>query len=721
MADRLTDSATITWDESTPDQIKGNVVGDPASFLQAGTGAVWRTALSKMREVFSVTDFGAVGDNATDDSAEFQACFTAAIAAGKAVRIPAGTYFLGNTGLTWTNAPCAIVGDGHAVTVLRWNGSAGGIAISQNNDDYFTRVADLSLWQSGSAVGTAILYDGSAQKAPTVLTDRTSPRFKFDNLSIRGTTNPATNGWNKHIDVNNGINGLFDGIWIQGKFTTTQDNIDSASGIHLRGDGSPVEFVISNSTAFYVDDAVLVGDCEGVFIDNCNFVAIGRGVTFNPAAGEPQLCVANSHISAFVNCIKASNLLQGQIMNNLLYSRNDAVSGVTMILFEDNCDDCHISNNTFNKTSSQADTGVNIGGTTGSLGNRILNNIFLNVDTGISVAAGATNTWISGNLYRNVATQLVNNGVATRRFADNDGTSSWSVATDDDAGTTSLRVHNTSDGAVLTKLAAYQLYGTDTIGTVKEVARIEAVPPNANWTASTLRLYSRLADAMVESLRLDGTAVTLFAGTTARAPLNLTAGANLTAAAAGAVEYDGKVIYGTAVAGSRQAVNMEQVTTLTADRAGADVATAQNIFAGTEDVLSLAASTTYEFEALYSVTRAVGTTSHTIASLFGGTATFTSIDYLAQVTNPTGNALANVQQIMGNAAAAVTLTAPNIVGTESVIVKLRGTMRINAAGTIIPQLQYSAAPGGAPTFKRNSFFRCWPIGSDAVAAVGNWA
>jgi hypothetical protein len=48
-------------------------------------------------------------------------------------------------------------------------------------------------------------------------------------------------------------------------------------------------------------------------------------------------------------------------------------------------------------------------------------------------------------------------------------------------------------------------------------------------------------------------------------------------------------------------------------------------------------------------------------------------------------------------------------------------MRINAGGTVIPQFQFSAAPGGAPTIKAGTFFRCYPIGANTVAAAGPWA
>lgn len=58
------------------------------SFLQAGTGAVARDAQSKMREVVSVADFGAVGNGATDDTSVIQAAIDSLGAGGGRVIIP---------------------------------------------------------------------------------------------------------------------------------------------------------------------------------------------------------------------------------------------------------------------------------------------------------------------------------------------------------------------------------------------------------------------------------------------------------------------------------------------------------------------------------------------------------------------------------------------------------------------------------------------------------
>jgi hypothetical protein len=231
------------------------------------------------------------------------------------------------------------------------------------------------------------------------------------------------------------------------------------------------------------------------------------------------------------------------------------------------------------------------------------------------------------------------------------------------------------------------------------------------------------------------TTVAPIAGTATQAPMTLTAGTNLTTAAAGAVEFDGTAFYATAVASSRQQVDAEQFALATADSAtynntGLDTAVAAPIFTTTTSgtaagALTLAAGKTYFFEGIYNLTN-TGTTSHTWATLFGGTATFTKFQY--QVfgnSSSTANqaAAGGLSGFTLSASTACVTTAASTSATEQATFEIVGALIVNAGGTIIPQLQASARPGASGTpgviVKAGTFFRIWEMSS--TAAVGNWS
>ena len=99
-----------TYDESNGDTRKMSVLqlqdymqdnlnlpnnSDEVNFLQAGTSAVERTVQSKLRDVVSVKDFGAVGNGVADDSAAVQAAIDTVEALGGVVVFPPGKYLFG--------------------------------------------------------------------------------------------------------------------------------------------------------------------------------------------------------------------------------------------------------------------------------------------------------------------------------------------------------------------------------------------------------------------------------------------------------------------------------------------------------------------------------------------------------------------------------------------------------------------------------------------------
>ncbi len=160
-------------------------------------------------------------------------------------------------------------------------------------------------------------------------------------------------------------------------------------------------------------------------------------------------------------------------------------------------------------------------------------------------------------------------------------------------------------------------------------------------------------------------------------------------------------------------------TSCTADFTGTNVTTAQPVFNTTEDVIALPASTSYMFEGIYHI-HTTGTASHTFGILFGGTATLTSIDYAASVTNVATEVLGAEQTLWATAATVQVLTAATATATHHTV-RLKGIVRINAAGTFIPQYQWgTTAPGVAGVTLRNSYFKLIPLGLNTQAAFGNW-
>lgn len=77
---------------SKPTTLAGYGITDasPLNFTQTGTGAAARSVDSKIREVVSAKDFGAVGDGITNDTAAIQA----ALNTNKKVFLPAGSYLI---------------------------------------------------------------------------------------------------------------------------------------------------------------------------------------------------------------------------------------------------------------------------------------------------------------------------------------------------------------------------------------------------------------------------------------------------------------------------------------------------------------------------------------------------------------------------------------------------------------------------------------------------
>lgn len=221
--------------------------------------------------------------------------------------------------------------------------------------------------------------------------------------------------------------------------------------------------------------------------------------------------------------------------------------------------------------------------------------------------------------------------------------------------------------------------------------------------------------------------VKLGAATTAKAPLEFhtSAGVLMTTPDDGAVEYDGSVFYGTPISNSRGVMLTEHFVARTGTKTMTSNTNLQSLFGGgtgglTTGSLTVASTETYFFEASINMSSMSATSGNIGFSIVGaGTATFTSasfhafgLDATAQGTAAAaGTSFVASQAATGNIVTAATGTA--------VSVYVKGIFRINAAGTIIPSVQLTTA--AAAVIGTNTWFKCYPVGSNTVISVGNWA
>jgi hypothetical protein len=173
------------------------------TFLQAGSGAVVRTAQSKMRDVVSVKDFGAVGDGVADDTVAIQA----AVDAHDDVEFPTGTYLI--------TAPIRI---SRAVTIeadqevtLRASSSFTGINVTRNSLP-FVLEAMFAIFTGNTidtTVGSRIGENGVSVKIGNFTVD-------CDNNCEYGIWIERCPGANISIDVTDCVNGVYVGPYCWG-------------------------------------------------------------------------------------------------------------------------------------------------------------------------------------------------------------------------------------------------------------------------------------------------------------------------------------------------------------------------------------------------------------------------------------------------------------------------------------------------------------------------
>jgi len=152
-------ASPVVVDGWPKDNVRGGLIESTnLNYNQGGTGAVDRTQEAQNQDIVSVKDFGATGDNVTDDTAAIQAAIdhcefvvqdpsTAFNILRCSLYFPPGRY--SHTGLTIaaSDGGLRVYGAGMAQSVLRYLGNATGIqvGVAGSNVNHIW-IEDLALW-----------------------------------------------------------------------------------------------------------------------------------------------------------------------------------------------------------------------------------------------------------------------------------------------------------------------------------------------------------------------------------------------------------------------------------------------------------------------------------------------------------------------------------------------------------------------------------------------
>jgi len=157
--------------------VLGSVL-ETTSLLAAGAGAVSRTISSKLGDIISVKDFGAVGDGLADDTTKIQAALTAAT--GTTLYFPKGTYIV-TSNLT-IPVDTHLLGTGPESTVIDASGA--------------TIFSPALIYAAGAGVSASLGggLTGAVAAGDLTLTLTSAPTLSPSDLII--LHDPANGSWN---------------------------------------------------------------------------------------------------------------------------------------------------------------------------------------------------------------------------------------------------------------------------------------------------------------------------------------------------------------------------------------------------------------------------------------------------------------------------------------------------------------------------------------------
>lgn len=281
-------------------------------FIQTGTGAVARTAQAKMRDIVSVADFGAAGDNAPGSAATNTAAINAAIASltsGGTVYFPHGIYYTNqllvnnaninfqmDNGVTLRFATLGanqtgitVSANNFKITGGKLQGPASGVFVNQENGIKMLGTST-SIRKSGltllnveiTAFGCYGIY---AQFVDNIVVDSCN----FHDIGYSGATFLSCNHGrcvkSEFVDITPGTSGNMYGISLT--HDSTGYNVDPNAGTKLAANPFCWDWYVAGN---YVENIAWEGiDCHGgyeIVIDGNHVYATYGGIACSSSSGD---------------------------------------------------------------------------------------------------------------------------------------------------------------------------------------------------------------------------------------------------------------------------------------------------------------------------------------------------------------------------------------------------------------------------------------------------
>ena len=228
-----------------------------------------------------------------------------------------------------------------------------------------------------------------------------------------------------------------------------------------------------------------------------------------------------------------------------------------------------------------------------------------------------------------------------------------------------------------------------------------------------------------KKVQISGTGATLAAGTASQAPLVFTSGTNTTSSVAGALEFDGKILYfthgtntGRGIVWSPALVRLDAQRTKTTNNTSLEA-----IFDAANDTISLAANTLYKFEGVYRLSKTAQGSAGAIQ--LGFTFSQTPQDVLYRVmTAPTAGG--TTQYTVDVTTAAATSVYTTTASAQSYTIDFKGWFKTHASltSTLTPAFTQSVVgSSAAPTADAGCWFSIQPITTTPTqtSIAGNWS